>query len=158
MTNLEDLQGTYSDIYKDVYGVRPRHDTDADWSSESFLQGAIDRLVVQLGEVMVEEKRTQDSSVARFEEQMALWTAAGGGDRSAALRWAHGAEGTAGDVFKYECLRLHFVNYAQVFPDQITSWIVKALASPKYRKCLARRSANYQINWMLNQTRRPQQR
>ena len=97
LTNLESLQGTYSDIYKDVYGVRPRHDTDADWNSESFLQDAIDRLVVELGKVMEQEKADQKDAIARFEAQMALWTVAAGGDRSVSLRWVHDAEDTGGD-------------------------------------------------------------
>ena len=97
LTNLECLQSTYSDIYKDVYGTRPRHDTTEDWNSEAFLQGQIDHLVVRLGEVLEQEEADQKVHVARFEERMALWTIAAGGDRSRALRWMHDAEETDGD-------------------------------------------------------------
>jgi len=97
LTNLESLQSTYSDIYKDVYGTRPRHDTTEDWNSEAFLQGRIDHLVVRLGEVLEEEADSKAAAIARVEESIALWTIAAGGDRSRALRWLHDAEGTDGD-------------------------------------------------------------
>ena len=44
LTVVEQLQGTYSDFYKDVHGFRPRFATTEQWNSAEWLQAQIDGL------------------------------------------------------------------------------------------------------------------
>ena len=44
LSKLEQLQSTFSDIYKEVYGFRPRWMTTEQWNSEHWLQRQIDDL------------------------------------------------------------------------------------------------------------------
>ena len=46
MTALQQLQCTYSDAYKDVYGVRPHGDFMLTWT-EAELEAAIEQLFSQ---------------------------------------------------------------------------------------------------------------
>ena len=103
-TKLEELQSTYSDIHKDVYGTRPRHDTTEDWNSESYLESAIADLVIRLDEVVKQEKEDQKQAIARFENQIERMRRRRI-DRATALGWVHDAEGTDGDN-EYLCYKL----------------------------------------------------
>ena len=124
MTNLESLQSTYSDIHKDVYGTRPRHDTAEDWNSESFLESAIADLVVQLGEVVKQEKEDQKQAIARFEDQIERMRRRRI-DRATALGWVHDAEGTDGDN-EYLCYKLglpygYFVKFSNITKEAVVT-------------------------------------
>jgi len=44
LTELESLQGRYSDFYKDVHGFRPRFASDEQWNSIAWLEGEIQGL------------------------------------------------------------------------------------------------------------------
>lgn len=43
-TEVEKLQDTFSDFYKDVHGFRPRFPTSEQWNSAEWLQQQIDSL------------------------------------------------------------------------------------------------------------------
>ena len=44
MTEVERLQNTFSDYYKDTYGHRPRWMSDHEWNDEQWLKEQIARL------------------------------------------------------------------------------------------------------------------
>ena len=44
LTLVEQLQETWSDFYKSVYGFRPRFASDEQWNSADWLQAEIDAL------------------------------------------------------------------------------------------------------------------
>ena len=96
MTVLEQMQCQYWDMYKDAYGIRPRHMnleamTEADFEAEFKI----------LGEVIEREaairKEREDSASHEFEMRMLDLLRSGAKDREMALRWVHEAEGSNGD-------------------------------------------------------------
>lgn len=98
MSLLESLQESYSDIYKDVHGFRPRHDTAEDWNSESFLSAQIDQLVVRLKEVIEQESQDQAVAIQSFETEIVVMIVNHGAkDRETAIRWMHQVHETDGD-------------------------------------------------------------
>jgi hypothetical protein len=96
MSDLEQAQCQFWDMYKDAYGVRPRGvDTSAwtldDFTSEFVILGqAIDREEAQ-------RKIDESEACVRFEAQIDSLISCGARDRQAAMFWIHEAEGTNGD-------------------------------------------------------------
>lgn len=82
---LESLQGTYSDLYKDVYGFRPRDSTI--WNDADALSEEISYLCIQLERVMQDEEDRQAIAVADFEQRVTDTIALGAGTREDAIRW-----------------------------------------------------------------------
>jgi hypothetical protein len=96
MTVLEQMQCQYWDMYKDAYGIRPRHMnleamTEADFEAEFKI----------LGEVIEREaairKESELKAEVDFEMRVQSIISCGAKDRAMALRWIHEAEGTNGD-------------------------------------------------------------
>ena len=96
MSTLEQMQAQYWDMYKDAYGIRPRHMnleamTEADFEAEFKI----------LGEVIEREsairKEREHKAEVDFEMRVQNLLATGARDRGMALRWIHEAEGTNGD-------------------------------------------------------------
>ena len=96
MTVLEQMQCQYWDMYKDAYGIRPRHMnleamTEADFEAEFKI----------LGEVIEREaairKENEFKAEVDFEMRIQNLLVTGARDRAMALRWIHEAEGTGGD-------------------------------------------------------------
>jgi hypothetical protein len=96
MTVLEQMQCQYWDMYKDAYGIRPRHMnleamTEADFEAEFKILGeAIER------EAAI-RKESEFKAEMAFEMRVQSVLACGARDRAMALRWIHEAEGTNGD-------------------------------------------------------------
>ena len=96
MTELEQAQATFWDMYKDAYGVRPRGvDTSAwtldDFTSEFVILGqAIDR-------EETDRKASEAQAVTVFERRVAELLNTGARDYDMAMRWIHEAEDTQGD-------------------------------------------------------------
>ena len=42
LSEVEQLQEIYSDVYKSAYGFRPRHATTEQWNSAKWLQEQLD--------------------------------------------------------------------------------------------------------------------
>lgn len=78
---LESLQGTYSDLYKDVYGFRPRGGNI--WNDAEALSEEISYLCIQLERVMQEDADRQAIAVADFEQRVTD----SAGTREDAIRW-----------------------------------------------------------------------
>lgn len=93
----------YSDLYKDVYGFRPRGAYEA-WAtmSDDEKQAEWDRLCERLCEVMAAQKEEERHAIVEFEKRVANVIAAGAGDRETALRWIMDASDSDGD-WDYLC-------------------------------------------------------
>jgi len=96
MSDLEQAQCIYWDMYKDAHGVRPRGIDTSTWTLQDFqLEFA------SLQEVIVREEEqrqlAQHEAAHAFEQRMLKVLACGAKDREMAMRWIHEAEGTGGD-------------------------------------------------------------
>jgi hypothetical protein len=104
MSDLEQAQCTYWDMYKDAYGVRPRGVDTSTWTLADF-----DAEFQTLGRAIQQEEIARKESEARashdFEMRMQSLMMSGARDRATALRWVHEAEGTDGDD-EYLCFTL----------------------------------------------------
>ena len=96
LSDLEQAQATFWDMYKDAHNFRPRHIDTSAWTLADF-----DREFAELGEIMkanhASEQIAQASAVEAFERRMAEMRSLGAKDLDMALRWIHEAEGTLGD-------------------------------------------------------------
>lgn len=90
-TVLEDLQGVYSDLHKDVYGFRPRTVPTECWNNETWLRNEIEVLDIELGHVIERENAEHDECEKNFYLQLDKLIEAGAGDRATAFRWWAGA-------------------------------------------------------------------
>jgi hypothetical protein len=96
MTELEQAQCTFWDMYKDAYGVRPRGVDTSFWTLEQFQEE-----FVILGQAIDREetarKQSEASAVELFERRVAELISTGAKDYDMAMRWIHEAEETNGD-------------------------------------------------------------
>lgn len=96
MTELEQAQCTFWDMYKDAHGFRPRHIDTSSWTLEQF-----DQEFAELTEVMrandIAQTINEEASVEKFERRVAELISIGAKDRAMAVRWIHEAENTQGD-------------------------------------------------------------
>jgi hypothetical protein len=96
MTELEQAQCTFWDMYKDAHGFRPRHIDTSSWTLEQF-----DQEFAELSEVMrandIAKGIDEAIAVEKFERRVAEMISIGAKDYAMALRWMHEAEGTDGD-------------------------------------------------------------
>ena len=100
LTLLEQAHCTYSDMYKDAYGFRPRNDVSA-WTLADF-EAEFQVLQRQIREDMAREEREQAESVAKFEQHVVNTMCMGAHDRETALRWIMDASTAEGD-WEYFC-------------------------------------------------------
>ena len=112
MTLLGSLQSTFSDLHKDVHGIRPRWQTEAQWNSVSWLQERIAFLSEELVEVQVRESAMEQVAIAQFELLVAATIAVGGENRETSIRWLMDAEDVDGDT-DYFCYR-HGLPYGYI--------------------------------------------
>ena len=96
LTELEQAQATYWDMYKDAYGFRPRSINTSAWTLEQFQ----DEFVI-LGQAIEREeiarKASEAKAVEAFERRVAELINMGAQDSEMAMRWIHEAEDTNGD-------------------------------------------------------------
>jgi hypothetical protein len=96
MTELEQAQATYWDIYKDAYGVRPRGVDTSDWTLETFRK-EFDYLGQIIERENIARQAAEGKAVEAFERRVAEMISMGARDSEMAMRWIHEAEGTNGD-------------------------------------------------------------
>lgn len=96
MSELEQAQCTFWDLYKDVHGFRPRSIDTSSWTLEDFMT-EFKTLVAQLE--VNEERRKQDEleAIACFEARIVQLSEVGAESREDAMRWIHQAEESNGD-------------------------------------------------------------
>ena len=97
---------SYSDLYKDVYGFRPR---DTGWKSltDEEKQKEWDHLLQRLDQVIEDEKKKQNSALASFEEQIKDIMVSGKTRREAVMMIAETVTGGYLDDVEYADLRLN---------------------------------------------------
>ena len=96
LTQLEQAQSMYWDMYKDAYGVRPRGVDTSHWTLEDF-EAEFEGLGVA---IEAEEKvrvASEQHSIFSFEKRVSDLIYSGAKDRATAIRWIHEAEDTNGD-------------------------------------------------------------
>jgi len=92
----QSLYGTFSDMYKDLHGFRPKHIDTSTWTEEKF-EKEFEEMSAAISIQIDEEREFQNNNVIAFEERVAKVIATGAGDRETALRWIHEAENSNGD-------------------------------------------------------------
>jgi hypothetical protein len=96
LSDLEQAQATFWDMYKDAHNFRPRHIDTSAWTLADF-----EREFVELGEIMKANEIAQGieevKAVEKFERRVAEMISIGAKDYDMAMRWMHEAEGTQGD-------------------------------------------------------------
>ena len=96
MTELEQAQATFWDIYKDAYGVRPRGIDTSGWTLETFRK-EFDYLGQLIEREDIARKAAEGQAVEAFDRRVAELISMGAKDLEMAMRWIHEAEGTQGD-------------------------------------------------------------
>jgi len=86
MNERDEMKTIIWDLYKDVYGVRPRG-FDFESMTLEDLKEWFDRLVVELEAVQKEEEEIDAVAVADFKEVVRKTIDLGAGDEKTALRW-----------------------------------------------------------------------
>jgi hypothetical protein len=96
LSDLEQAQATFWDMYKDAHNFRPRHIDTSTWTLEQF-----EREFAELGEIMkaneIEQKIEEAMATEKFERRVAELISMGAKDYEMAMRWIHEAEETNGD-------------------------------------------------------------
>ena len=96
LSDLEQAQVTFWDMYKDAHNFRPRHIDTSTWTLADF-----DREFAELGEIMktneIRQSIEEAKAVEKFERRVAEMISIGAKDYDMAMRWMHEAEGTQGD-------------------------------------------------------------
>ena len=100
MSQLEQAQCMYWDMYKDAYGVRPRGMDTSTWTLEDF-----DAEFKVLGQAIQREeiarRAAEAEAIVRFEDRVANLIHPGT-NRERVIAWLMDAEGATGD-FEYFC-------------------------------------------------------
>ena len=104
MSDLEQAQCQYWDMYKDAYGVRPRGVDTSMWTLADF-----DAEFQLLGEIIKQEdiarKAAETEAIEKFEQHVINTVCMGAGNRETALRWIMDASNANGD-WEYLCYDL----------------------------------------------------
>ena len=92
LSELEQLQSTYSDAYKDAYGFRPRGMSSEQWNSVEWFKQELEFLNGEIARRISEEEDGEKLAIERFEKSVVSMIEAGAKDRETALRWIFDAE------------------------------------------------------------------
>lgn len=92
-------EDTISDLFKDVYGMRPGVGFWERWAeaTDAEKQEQWDWLVAALGHVIAEEEAAKERAVVEFEKLVSETIASGAKNRETALRWIMDASICNGD-------------------------------------------------------------
>ncbi len=96
LTQLEQAQSMYWDMYKDAYGVRPRGIDTSTWTLEQF-EAEFEGLGVAIEAEEKARVAAEQNAVFSFEKRISDLMFSGAKDRATAMRWIHEAEETNGD-------------------------------------------------------------
>jgi hypothetical protein len=100
MSDLEQAQCTFWDMYKDAYGVRPRGIDTSNWTLADF-----DAEFKSLGEAIereeIQRKAAEAKAIVDFEDRVVNLMHTGT-NRERVIAWLMDAEGANGD-FEYFC-------------------------------------------------------
>jgi hypothetical protein len=104
MSKHDQLASIHYDLYKDVYGIRPRW-INYDSLTETELEVELETLQTEGERIWKEEKAKQEKNLAKVECTIENLIKLGAGDRTTALRWLMDAHG-ANDDLEYLCYLL----------------------------------------------------
>ena len=104
MSELEQAQCTYWDMYKDAYGVRPRFIDTTKWTVEDF-EAEFVSLATAIEQAETQRKAEQAESIAKFEQHVMNTICMGARNRETALNWIMDASNANGD-WEYLCYDL----------------------------------------------------
>ena len=96
MSELEQAQSIFWDMYKDAHGVRPRGVDTSNWDKATF-EAEFNYLQDLIAKNEQERKIDEHEAAHAFEQRVQDLYACGAKDRAMALRWIHEAEGSNGD-------------------------------------------------------------
>lgn len=94
ITELEQLHSDYSDLYKDVHGIRPRW---AKFSTVEEAEAAYNQLAAYAEQVFAEEEVQEQLRVKQFEVTVAKLIKVGANTRETAIRWLADANDVGND-------------------------------------------------------------
>ena len=104
MSDLEQAQCIYWDMYKDAHGIRPRGIDTSTWTLEQFQQE-----FEYLGRVIADNENQRKvfeaDAIEKFEKHVTDTICMGARDRETALRWIMDASNANGD-WEYLCYDL----------------------------------------------------
>lgn len=104
MSDLEQAQSIFWDMYKDAHGIRPRSIDTSTWTLEQFQQE-----FEYLGRVIADNENQRKvfeaDAIEKFEKHVTDTICMGARDRETALRWIMDASNANGD-WEYLCYDL----------------------------------------------------
>ena len=100
MSGLEQAQSTHWDMYKDAFGVRPRHLDTSEWTLEKF-EAEFEILGRVISEADLERKNIEAEAITKFEDSVTNLMHTGT-NRERVIAWLMDAEGANGD-YEYFC-------------------------------------------------------
>ena len=96
LSRKEQLEAIVWDMYKEAYGIRPRH-LNLAAMTESELEAECQRLQVEVERAEKARREAEAQAVILFSKRVEDTIKSGAKDRETALRWIHEADGTNGD-------------------------------------------------------------
>ena len=96
LSRKEQLEETVWDMYKEAYGIRPRH-RNLTAMSEDELDAMYQNLQVEIDRAEKDRHEAEAQAVTLFSKRVEDTIKSGAKDRETALRWIHEADGTNGD-------------------------------------------------------------
>ena len=96
LSRKEQLEETVWDMYKEAYGIRPRHLNLTDMS-EDELDAMYQNLQMEIDRAEKARHEAEAQAVTLFSKRVEDTIKSGAKDRETALRWIHEADGTNGD-------------------------------------------------------------
>ena len=100
LTQLEQAQELYWDMYKDAYGVRPRGIDTSSWTLEQF-ETEFEGLGFAIEQAENQRKIDEAEAIIKFEDRVTNLMHTGT-NRDRVIAWLMDAEGANGD-FEYFC-------------------------------------------------------
>jgi len=104
MSDLEQAQSIFWDMYKDAHGIRPRGIDTSTWTLEQFQQE-----FEYLGRIIADNENQRKvfeaEAIEKFEKHVTDTICMGARDRETALRWIMDASNANGD-WEYLCYDL----------------------------------------------------
>ena len=101
MSELEQAQCTYWDMYKDAYGVRPRGIDTSSWTLEQF-EAEFASLATAIEQEDSQRKTAEAEAITKFEQHVTNIICMGARNRETALKWIMDASNANGD-WEYFC-------------------------------------------------------
>ena len=101
MSELEQAQCTYWDMYKDAYGVRPRWIDTTKWTLEQF-KAEFASLATAIEQADIQRKTAEAEAITKFEQHVTNIVCMGARNRETALKWIMDASNANGD-WEYFC-------------------------------------------------------